>query len=88
MIDKLLFEYKKKSKLKHTIKTKSYSLSKKNKIDDTNLSAAKNKHKPLNKNLNKRNILLSNKRNIINLKSTSTSSMSSSAEKIFNTHKI
>ncbi len=81
MIDKLLFEYKKKNKLKHTIKTKSHSLSTKNKIDDTNLSATKNKHKPINKNLNKRNILLSNKQNIINLKSTSTSSMSSSAEK-------
>ena len=81
MIDKLLFEYKKKNKLKHTIKTKSHSLSKKNKINDTNLSEAKNKHKPINKNLHKRNILFSNKQNIINLKSTSTSSVSSSAEK-------
>ena len=81
MIDKLLFEYKRKNKLKHTIKTKSHSLSKKNKINDTNLSEAKNKHKPINKNLHKRNILFSNKQNIINLKSTSTSSVSSSAEK-------
>ena len=81
MIDKLLFEYKKKNKPKHTIKTKSHSLSKKSKINDTNLSETKNKHKQINKNLYKRNILFNNKQNIINLKSTSTSSVSSSAEK-------
>ena len=81
MIDKLLFEYKKKNKSKHAIKSKSHSLSKKNKTNDTNLSEIKNKHKPINKNLHKRNILFNNKQNIINLKSTSTSSVSSSAEK-------
>ena len=81
MIDKLLFEYKKKNKPKHTIKTKSHSLSKKNKINDTNLSEIKNKHKQINKNLYKRNILFNNKQNIINLKSTSTSSVSSSTDK-------
>ena len=81
MIDKLLFEYKKKYKSKNIIKTKSHSLSKKNKINDTNLSETKNKHKPINKNLHQRNILLGSKQSIINLKSTSTSSLSSSTEK-------
>ena len=81
MIDKLLFEYKKKYKSKHTIKTKSHSLSKKNKINDNDLSKTKNKHKQISKNLHQRNILLGSKQSIINLKSTSTSSLSSSAEK-------
>ena len=81
MIDKLLFEYKKKYKSKHKIKTKSHSLSKKNKIIDNNLSETKNNHKQINKNLHQRNILLGSKQSIINLKSTSTSSLSSSAEK-------
>ena len=81
MIDKLLFEYKKKYKSKHTIKTKSHSLSKKNKINDNDLSNTKNKHKQISKNLHQRNILLGSKQSIINLKSTSTSSLSSSAEK-------
>ena len=81
MIDKLLFEYKKKYKSKNIIKTKSHSLSKKNKINETNLSETKNKHKQNNKNLHQRNILLGSKQSIINLKSTSTSSLSSSAEK-------
>ena len=81
MLDKLLFEYKKKNKFKNSTKTKSHSLSKKNKIVDTNLSESKTKHKQINKNLYKRNILFSNKQSIINLKSTSTSSLSSSAEK-------
>ena len=81
MIDKLLFEYKKKYKSKHTQKTKSHSLSKKNGKHETNLSEAKTKHKQTNKNIHQRNILFSNKQSIINLKSTSTSSLSSSAEK-------
>ena len=81
MIDKLLFEYKKKYKSKNIIKTKSHSLSKKNKINDTNLSETKNTHKQINKNSHQRNILLGSKQSIINLKSTSTSSLSSSAEK-------
>ena len=70
-----------KNKTKHTPKTKSYSLSKKNKIQETNLSETKTKHKQINKNIHQRNILFSNKQSIINLKSTSTSSLSSSAEK-------
>ena len=81
MIDKLLFEYKQKNKSNHTIKIKSHSLSRKTKKDDKNLSEAKTGHKPLNKNLHKRNILFNSKQNNINLKSTSTSSLSSSAEK-------
>ena len=82
MIDKLLFEYKRKNKSKHKIKTKSHSLSKKNKIKNKdNLSSEKSKYKPINKNLHKRNILFNNKQSKINLKSTSTSSLSSSAEK-------
>ena len=83
MIDKLLFEYKKKNKIKHTPKTKSHSLSNKNKINETNLSETKNKNKQINKNLHQRNILFSNKQSKINLKSTSSSSLSSSAEKKF-----
>jgi hypothetical protein len=81
MIDKLLFEYKQKKKSNHTIKIKSHSLSRKTKKDDKNLSEAKTEHKPLNKNLYKRNILFNSKQNNIHLKSTSTSSLSSSAEK-------
>ena len=81
MIVKLLFEYKKKYKSKHILKKKSHSLSKKNKINDINLSETKNKHKQINKNLHQRNILLGSKHSIINLKSTSTSSLSSSTEK-------
>ena len=81
MIDKLLFEYKKKNKSKHTANIKSHSLSKKTKINNKNLSETKNNHKPINKNLHKRNILFNNKQNINILKSTSTSSVSSSGEK-------
>lgn len=81
MIDKLLCEYKKKYKSKYQPKTKSHSLSKKNKIQESNLSETKIKHKQINKNIHQRNILFSNKQSKINLKSTSTSSLSSSAEK-------
>ena len=86
MIDKLLFEYKKKYKSKYSTKTESHSLSKKRKNNETNLSETK-KHKQINKNLHKRNILFNNKQSIINLKSTSTSSLSSSAEKKYLTPK-
>jgi len=81
MIDKLLFEYKRKNKIKSSTKTKSHSLSKKTKINEKNFSEKKTKHNLLNKNLNKRNILFNNQQSKINLKSTSTSSLSSSAEK-------
>ena len=81
MIDKLLLEYKKKYKPKYSTKTESHSLSNKNKNNETNLTETKKKHKPINKNLHKRNILFNNKQSIINLKSTSTSSLSSSADK-------
>ena len=81
MIDKLLFEYKRKNKIKSSTKTKSHSLSKKTKVNEKNFSEKKTKHNLLNKNLNKRNILFNNQQSKINLKSTSTSSLSSSAEK-------
>ena len=81
MIDKLLFEYKKKNKYKALSKDKSHSLSKNKEIIKANLSESKTKYKQKNKNLYKRNILFSSKQSIINLKSTSTSSFSSSTEK-------
>ena len=82
MIDKLLFEYKRKNKSKYKTKTKSHSLSKKTKVNNNdNSSAEKSKYNPKNKNLHKRNILFNSKQSKINLKSTSTSSLSSSAEK-------
>ena len=81
MIDKLLFEYKRKNKIKSSTKTKSHSLSKKKKINEKNFSEKKTKHNLLNKNLNKRNILFNNQQSKIHQKSTSTSSLSSSAEK-------
>lgn len=87
MIDKLLLEYKKKNKSKYSTKTESHSLSNKNKNNETNLSETKKKHKLINKNLHKRNILFNNKQSIINLKSTSTSSLSSSADKKYLTPK-
>ena len=87
MIDKLLLEYKKKYKkykYKYSTKTETHSLSNKyknNENNEKNLSEKKTKNKLINKNLYKRNILFNNKQSIINLKSTSTSSLSSSAEK-------
>ena len=77
-----LFEYKRKNKSKYKTKTKSHSLSKKTKVNNNdNSSAEKSKYNPKNKNLHKRNILFNSKQSKINLKSTSTSSLSSSAEK-------
>ena len=86
MIDKLLFEYRQNYKSKQATKTVPHSLSKKSKNEEAKSSGSstKMKHKPENKNFYKRkrrNILLSSKQSVINLKSTSTSSLSSSAEK-------
>lgn len=81
MIEKLLLDYKKKYKPKFPTKIESHSLNTLNKKEDTNLIETKKKNKQMSKNFHKRNILFNNKQSIINQKSTSSSSLSSSADK-------